>query len=594
MMDHKRALTISLAVDKVDNSQMGSPLKIPKILLSSELRCGNEESQIHWTQIAGNGIKLQKSCQQNGSISLDHGQAALAQAAMNCTQLQLVLTDVLKTEQGQAYLDRKMRGKMTGTGERKRESPMGSGQRRVSQRGREGREDCRDFIAHRKRPHDHPTSTPTRKERRSHHRGWSEEDEEVNELLIGEENIKDERCNSSVSGRRSSRELLEEVTFTEGDMHQEKPYPQSTRTRNADSGSSESTHVERGSWRRESGLYRNGQVKDGGMNDGVAEGLTTDASRSSRGSVLHLSREARGGGGLPPKQLCLGGTGGIDTNVASIEVEVDPSNFDGTPMVVTVGEDREVASSSNPSCGGVKERRGTLSSSQDRTPKLSPVEPIVLSSDEEVVTPSHSSVLWPQTSECESQRNHAQEDNVVEETDFQVMPVVVTGFGVSSFPSTEDSEGMVLPFSALHCGGVRGESSGNIMITNHRIIIPIKGQVDVMVTVERCQLWKYSIWDREELQERGLGCEVKGEMGQPPPALLLLYVSDAQAVAVQEDLRELSIKQALEPPTGESLPLEPYCVLVLHCTKTFSIVEHEKNGPVRESSVTMCLTSSID
>jgi hypothetical protein len=111
------------------------------------------------------------------------------------------------------------------------------------------------------------------------------------------------------------------------------------------------------------------------MNDGVAEGLTTDASRSSRGSVLRLSREARGGGGLPPKQLCLGGTGGIDTNVASIEVEVDLSNFDGTPMVVTVGEDREVASSSNPSCGGVKERRGTLSSSQDRTPKLSPVEP---------------------------------------------------------------------------------------------------------------------------------------------------------------------------------------------------------------------------
>ncbi|XP_055733693.1 sentrin-specific protease 7-like isoform X2 [Salvelinus fontinalis] len=557
MMDHKRALTISLAVDK-----MGSPLKIPKILLSSELRCGNEESQIHWTQIAGNRIKLQRSCQQNGSISLDHGQAALAQGEMDCTQLQLVLRDVLKTEPGQAYLDRKMRSKMTGIEERKRESRMGSGQRRVSQSSREGREDCRDFTGHRKRPHDHPTptSTPTRKERRSHHRGGSEEDEEVKELLTGEGNIKDQRCNSSVSGRHSSREPLEEVTFTEGDMHQEKPYPQSTRTRKVDSGSSESTHVERESRRRESGLYSNERVKDGGMNDEVAEGLTTDASRSSRGSVLRLSREARGKGG----QLCLEGTGGIDTNVASIEVEVDPSNFDRTLMVVTVGEDREVASPSNPSCGGVKERRETLrmclSSSQDRTPKLRPVEPIVLSSDEEVVTPSHSSVLWPQTSECESQRNHAQEDNVMEETDFQVMPVVVTGFGVANFPSTEDSEGMALPFSALHCGGVRGEASGNLMITNHRIIIPIKGQVEVMVTVERCQLWKYSVWDREELQERGLGCEVKGEMG-PPPALLLLYVSDAQAVAVQEDLRELSIKQALEPPTGQA---SPFLLLTLH------------------------------
>ncbi|XP_029566575.1 sentrin-specific protease 6-like [Salmo trutta] len=87
------------------------------------------------------------------------------------------------------------------------------------------------------------------------------------------------------------------------------------------------------------------------------------------------------------------------------------------------------------------------------------------------------------------------------------------------------------------------------------------GRVEVMVTVERCQLWKYSVWDREELQERGLGWEVKGEMGQPPPALLLLYVSDAQAVAVQEDLRELSIKQALEPPTG---PASPFLLLTLH------------------------------
>lgn len=107
------------------------------------------------------------------------------------------------------------------------------------------------------------------------------------------------------------------------------------------------------------------------------ESLTTDTSRHSRGSVLRLSGESRGVGGLLPKRLCLDGTGGRDTNVASIEVEVDPSDFDGTLMVVTVGEDEEVVSPSNPSCG--KERRGTLrlclSSSQDRSPKPSPAEP---------------------------------------------------------------------------------------------------------------------------------------------------------------------------------------------------------------------------
>uniref|UniRef100_A0A673W2V4 Si:dkey-100n23.3 n=1 Tax=Salmo trutta TaxID=8032 RepID=A0A673W2V4_SALTR len=548
MMDHRRALTISLAVDKVDNAQMGSPLKIPKTLLSSESGCGNEEAQIHWSQIAGDRIKLQDSRQQNGSISLDHGQVALAQAAMD-RQIQLVLTDVLKTEQGLAYLDKKRRGLMTGNGERKRESWVGSGQRMVAQSSREGGEDRRDDPQYRKRPHDHDTPTSTRKETRSHHRGGSEE-EEMKEVIIGEEN------EGSVSGRRRSGVPLEEVTFTEGERHQKKRYPQSTRTRKSNSGSSESTRAERERCRGESGLYCNGQVKDGAV-----ESLTTDTSRHSRGSVLRLSGESRGVGGLLPKRLCLDGTGGRDTNVASIEVEVDPSDFDGTLMVVTVGEDEEVVSPSNPSCG--KERRGTLrlclSSSQDRSPKPSPAEPIVLSSDEEeVVTPYRSSVLRPQTgaSESKPQRNHSQEQ-MVAEMHSQLVPVVVTGFGVSPFPSAEDSENMGLPFFSLHCGGVRGEASGNLRITNQRIIIPIQepsGLEEVMVTVERCQLWRYSVWDWEELQERGLGWEVEGEREQPPPALLLLYVSDTQAAAVQEDLSELSIKQALDPPTGQASP----------------------------------------
>ncbi|XP_024245106.1 sentrin-specific protease 7 isoform X4 [Oncorhynchus tshawytscha] len=560
MMDHRRALTISLAVDK-----------------------------IHWSQIAGDRIKLQDSRQQNGSISLDHGQVALAQAAMD-RQVQLVLTDVLKTEQGLAYLDKKRRGLMTDNGETKRESWVGSRQR-VSPSSREGGDDRRDDPQYRKRPHDHDTPTSTRKETRSHHRGGSEEEEEMKEVIIGEEN------EGSVSGRRRSGVPLEEVTFTEGDRHQKKRYPQSTRTRKFNSGSSESTRAERERCRRESGLYCNGQVKDGWMKDGAVESLTTDTSRRSRESVLRLSGESRGVGGLLPKRLCLEGTGGRDTNVASIEVEVDPSDFDGTLMVVTVGEDEEVVSPSNPSCG--KERRGTLrlclSSSQDRSPKPSPAEPIVLSSDEEeVVTPSRSSVLWPQTgaSDSKPQRNHSQEQ-MVAEMHSQLVPVVVTGFGVAPFPSTEDSENMGLPFSSLHCGGVRGEASGNLRITNQRIIIPIQdpqgfcalfhlsageiclqranvlspvtpdhyciwnkpsGLVEVMVTVERCQLWRYSVWDWEELQERGLGWEVEGERGQLPPALLLLYVSDTQAAAVQEDLSELSIKQALDPPTGQASP----------------------------------------
>ncbi|XP_012993440.2 sentrin-specific protease 7 isoform X1 [Esox lucius] len=521
MMDHRRALTISLAVDKVDNSK-GSPLKIPKTLRSSETGCGNEESQIHWTQIAGNRIKLQDSCQHNGSISLDPGLVAT-----NCRQFHLVLTDVLKTEQGQAYLDRKRRSQMAGNGERRRESRLGTGQRRIPQSSKEAKEDG-------------STPVSTRRERRSHHTKRSE-DEAEKELIIGEETSDHLRSSEDVviSQRRRS-----ELTFTKADWHQEKPYPLFTRTRKSNSDSCESTHAEREDRGQELGFFCNGWMKDG-----LSEGLTTATTRNPRGSVLRLSRESPDDGGQFSKRLRQEGAGHRDS-VASVEVE--PVDVDETLMVVSVGEDGDI---------GGRERGGTiqlnLCSSGRETSKLSPAEPIVLSSDEEeVVNPIRSSVLRPQSgaSECDPQRSHAQEENMEAERDSQVVPVMVTGFGVAQFSSSEDSQ-MGLSFSNLHCGGIWRESGGNLSITNQRIILPVKeprSQVEVLVTVERCQLWRYSIWDKEDLQERGLGWE--SEVGGAPCAFLLLYVSDVQAVAVQEDLHEPSIKQALDPPTGQASP----------------------------------------
>lgn len=61
-----------------------------------------------------------------------------------------------------------------------------------------------------------------------------------------------------MSGRRRSGVPLEEVTFTEGERHQKKRYPQSTRTRKSNSGSSESTRAEVGSLDRS---YLNTDIK---------------------------------------------------------------------------------------------------------------------------------------------------------------------------------------------------------------------------------------------------------------------------------------------------------------------------------------------
>ncbi|KAL0963455.1 hypothetical protein UPYG_G00306600 [Umbra pygmaea] len=547
MMDHRRALTISLAVDKVDKSQ-GSPLKIPKTLRSSESGCVNDEPQIHWTQIAGNRIKLQDSCQHNGSTSM----------ATNCRQINLVLTDVLKTKQGQAFLDRKRRGQMAGNGGRKNESRLGPWRKREPHSIREVKEDQAAPIS-------------TRKERRSFNR---RSEEEIEEELMIEESSDDQRCSKDVtlSRRRRSEISLEEETFTEGGRNQEKPYPQSTRTRKSNSCSYESTCAEGEGRRRESGLHCNGQMKDGWVKGAAAEDLTPGTTRGSRGSVLRLSKDARPDEDVLPKRLCLEEARRGDSGVASIEVEVEPLDGEEALVVVTVGEDGHVPSPS--SCGRVRERRGapkislntsSLNTSRDTLAKLSPPEPIVLSSDEEeVVTPNRGSVLCPQTDASESipQRKHAWQDNTETERDSQVVPVRVTGFGVN-YTRPGDSQCMGLPFSALHCGGIRGEACGVLSVTNQRIIIPVKepsGQVEVMVTVERCQLWKYSVWDMDELHERGLGWEGDGDRGQTPPACLLLYVSDVQAASVQGDLSELSIKQALDPPTG---PASPFLLLTL-------------------------------
>ncbi|KAM4608942.1 uncharacterized protein ACJ7VT_014817 isoform 7-T7 [Polymixia lowei] len=133
MMDHRKALTISLTVDK-DNSTMGNPLKIPKLCLSSEY--GKlEAQQIHWTKIAGNEAEYHHK---NGSTPLEHSHQAMVGLGLASRKPCLILTDVLKTEPGRAYLDRKRRGQILGNGEQVTSSRRERGPRR------EDSQICRD------------------------------------------------------------------------------------------------------------------------------------------------------------------------------------------------------------------------------------------------------------------------------------------------------------------------------------------------------------------------------------------------------------------------------------------------------------------
>ena len=75
-------------------------------------------------------------------------------------------------------------------------------------------------------------------------------------------------------------------------------------------------------------------------------------------------------------------------------------------------------------------------------------------------------------------------------------------------------------------------------------------QLDVMLTFERKELRKYSIWEHEELEERLIRFE--GDEKPFPAAVLLFYVSETAAAAIQQDLRQLCIKEDGAINTGET------------------------------------------
>ncbi|XP_012696181.1 sentrin-specific protease 7b [Clupea harengus] len=169
-----------------------------------------------------------------------------------------------------------------------------------------------------------------------------------------------------------------------------------------------------------------------------------------------------------------------------------------------------------------------------RKPKPGPIEPIVLSSDDEKADEDSNG-----TSLRQSSQNQAEQS---------------AGGSASSGPQEVPSI-MELPFAELHMGSLRAQSNGAIMITEEGLGIPLKGgsgENEVSVTVVASELRRYGVWDGGLAQDGSLF----PRSGEAAPSLLFLTVSDPQAWLIHTELMEI---QSIHRPGQAS----PFLLLVL-------------------------------
>lgn len=70
-----------------------------------------------------------------------------------------------------------------------------------------------------------------------------------------------------------------------------------------------------------------------------------------------------------------------------------------------------------------------------------------------------------------------------------------------------------------------------------------------MLTFERKELRRYSVWEKQEMEMREL--HFKGDEEPFPAAVLLFCVSETAAAAIQRDLCKLCVKQDGTTNAGE-------------------------------------------
>ncbi|XP_033842874.1 sentrin-specific protease 7 [Periophthalmus magnuspinnatus] len=469
MMERKRALTIQFA--RAKDKMMEDPLRIP----TSYLECGKfQQQQIPWTAIADHKSRRRDSKRTDGAVLFDHNHAAMVRLGLSERKPCLILTDVLKTEAGKAYME-KLKQHVNGKESmHAKDLPMVSRDRQSSQRRSINSKNKHVSPKTKQTPDSSYNSIAScRSTSRSAKKPQTEE----------EENNKDN--NDEVVSDKNEFELVDcglSVTW-EQENH----------------GRSSATEIKKPEPKKTPQKRK--------VNDIVSECNQTDTPKRPRASVLRL-----------PGVVDLEGEAAVCPEKEA--EDKDLKNTDGGIVQFTVGEGDKAAEPIN-------------AMSQDNGATTAIAEPIVLSSDDEDRDEKGDRKIVRQKRPSQKPMSPQQKANPLE--DLQVFQVLVNDQSDSGRDTC-----LCLAFSDLHCGPYHAKANGDILITDENIIIPLKNiseEMDLIITLERKQLRRYSIWNKEDLKSlKYFSDRNKSEI---PEAGMLCCVSEAAAEGVQYDLFDL-------------------------------------------------------
>uniref|UniRef100_A0A8P4GIS4 Si:dkey-100n23.3 n=1 Tax=Dicentrarchus labrax TaxID=13489 RepID=A0A8P4GIS4_DICLA len=503
--------------------------------------------QVSWTEIACKR-RHRDSQHKNGSVLCDHNHAAMVTLEMARRKPRLILTDILKTEKGKAYMERIKQNCTLG-------NQQVSSTRRKTGRGREEPLICRDKRSSQRetrndkinnvtpKHNQKTTSSPSQRSRLRRRLNVDDEvdkeERDIEEVIIGKDHAEDYKfaevvdCGLSVSwepaeDRRSSNEFS----------------PAAIKDRWTGSEKEVQNNLKRK--RKDAGAQCNG----------------TGSPKRHRESVLRLTGEDGRDGRPALTGFCLEESGedgdleSLDRSIVQFTVGADDPTEVLVPNISPTLEARDFI---------VTPRQSQLSS-QDSTTKRSPAEPIVLSSDDEEScdVPQHCSpalhtlvTVEEAVIQAQSPKAVAKQQEASHIEDMQVLHVVVEDPPL--IPSVDYC--VSVAFSALHCGGFQGKSNGDLMMAAKKIIIPLKDtseQVRVILSIERKELRRYGVWELQDLEAQKL--HFKTDQEPSPRAILLFCVSEKAAAAVQQDLLKLGVKQDGPTNTGK---VSPFILLTL-------------------------------
>ncbi|XP_074551364.1 uncharacterized protein LOC141808596 [Halichoeres trimaculatus] len=547
MMERRRALTIPFPANK--DHLVENPLKIT--CLSPDFGT-LEQQQVPWTAISGCKLKNWESLHRNGSKLFDHGLAV-----MDRRKPKVVLEDVLKTEKGRDYMEKiKQRAMM---GNRRHTSSS----QRESRRSRDEPLICRETRSGLKsdvQTGDNKSVTPkgnqktssaaqrSRVRRRLQSADEKEEEEEqtdVKEVILGNDNGEDDTfaevvdCGLSVSWKPAEGS---------GGCDEFSPASIGDRLKDPEMEVRHSTKRKR--------------------KEALSQCNGTSSPKRHRESVLRLSGEDKGDRGTGSTDVCLEGESGDF---------VDLESLDHTIVQFTVGANDQTEILIPVSSPHVDDENSQGARGQDHSVQARPLEPIVLSSDDEGggEAPPRSPVVHTLASldETVSQGQTSQGAGALQQDAPEALCVLLAD-PPSVVCVASSSCLLSVSFSSLLCGGLRGKSDGALVVTADKLLIPLSAQMVACESKEkgseergrkrhqRCceedfnlpapELRRYSLWKQEEMEAQGF---YLGGDGEPfPAAVLMLFVSETAAAAMESDLLQLCVHRDRATNTAKVSP----------------------------------------